>query len=517
MTNTVQPGREPASRPGAAPLLEVRQVVKDYPGQRALDHMDFSLRAGEVHALLGENGAGKSTLIKAVAGAISLTSGSIIVDGVEADMRNPQRAQGLGVSVVHQHGNLVGDLSVTENVLMVEGLGRRAGVLVNWRMAHRRVLKLLDRVGLPDLDPHREVSTLGPHEVAMVAVAKALASNARVIILDEPTTALQPAEVDTLFGQMRKLASDGIGFVFVTHRLGEVFKVCDRITVMRDGRLVGTWEAGDLEHDSLVNQLVGPEKAIAQEAFVGDSDPGEVVLEVKDLRGEVLRGLSFEARAGEVVGIASLPGEGAGEVVESLYGLAKCAGEIIIDGHRRRIRSPEAAVAAGVGLVPRDRLRQGLVVNMSVRENATLASTRSYLTDPVLRLMRRRRERAEVGSVMKRLNLKAPSLEAEVRTLSGGNQQKVVIGRWLLRKSRVYLLDSPTAAVDVHTKAEIYALARQLADDGAAVVFTSTELEEFTRVCDRVLVLHDGAVVGELAGDDNTVNSIMRLSFGRNQ
>ena len=507
-----EPGREP-SRPG--PLLRVRDAVKDYPGTRALDHMNFELRAGEVHALLGENGAGKSTLIKALAGALQLTAGTVEVDGEEVAVRNPQRAQALGISVVHQHGNLVPELSVTENVLMVEGLGRRAGVLVNWRSAHRRTRALLERVGLPGLDPRREVSTLGAHQSAMVAVAKALASNARVIILDEPTTSLLPAEVDTLFAQMRRLAGEGIGFVFVTHRLGEVFKVCDRITVMRDGALVGTWDTPELDHDSLVNQLVGPEKAIAQEAFVGTGEPGDVVLEVNGLSGDVLRGLSFVARAGEVVGIASLPGEGAGETINALYGIDKCSGEIVIDGKRRRIRTPEQAVDAGIGLVPHDRLAQGLVVDMSVRENATLASTRSFVTDPVLRLMRRGRERSEVGNVMKQLSLKAPTLEAEVRTLSGGNQQKVVIGRWLLRKARVYLLDSPTAAVDVHTKAEIYGLARRLADDGAAVVFTSTELEEFTRVCDRVLVLHDGAVVGELAGEENTVNSIMRLSFGR--
>ncbi len=513
MTNQIEPGRESASRPG--PLLEVRGATKDYPGQRALDHMDFSLQPGEIHALLGENGAGKSTLIKAVAGVISLSSGTVLVDGVEVDIRNPQRAQSLGVSVVHQHGNLIPDLTVTENVLMAEGLGRRAGFLVNWSAAHRRVRELLDRVGLQDLDPHREVADLGPHQSAMVAVAKALASNARVIILDEPTTALLPAEVDTLFGQMRKLAAEGIGFVFVTHRLGEVFKVCDRITVMRDGRLVGTWEAAELDHDSLVDQLVGAERAIAQDAFVGTSEPGDRVLEVRDLRGDVLRGLSFEARAGEVVGIASLPGEGSAEVVESLYGLCAAKGEIAIDGRTRRIRSPQQAVANGMALVPRDRLGQGLVPDMTVRENATLANTRAYASDPVLRLMRRGRERSEVAAVMKRLSLKSSGLEAEVRTLSGGNQQKVVIGRWLLRKARVYLLDSPTAAVDVHTKSEIYALARSLADNGAAVIFTSTELEEFVRVCDRVLVLHDGELVGELSGGSNTVNSIMRLSFGR--
>ena len=513
MTKQNEPGRESASRPG--PLLRVRDAVKDYPGTRALDHMDFSLQAGEVHALLGENGAGKSTLIKALAGALQLSSGTIEVEGAEVDVRNPQRAQALGVSVVHQHGNLVPELSVTENVLMVEGLGRRAGVLVDWRAAHRRTRGLLDRVGMPDLDPHREVSSLGPHEQAMVTVAKALASNARVIILDEPTTSLQPAEVDTLFEQMRRLAREGIGFVFVTHRLNEVFKVCDRITVMRDGALVGTWEAAELDHDSLVDQLVGAEKAIAHEAFTGTGEPGDAVLEVRALRGDVLRGIDFVARAGEVVGVASLPGEGAGAVIESLFGICRAQGEIHVAGEKQRIRTPKQAVAAGMALVPRDRLGQGLVSDLSVRENVTLASTKSYTTDPVLRLMRRGRERSEVTEVMSRLNLKSGGLESEVRTLSGGNQQKVVIGRWLLRQAKVYLLDSPTAAVDVHTKAEIYGLARSLADNGAAVVFTSTELEEFVRVCDRVLVLHDGEVVGELAGEDNTVNSIMRLSFGR--
>lgn len=495
----------------------MRDAVKDYPGQRALDQMDFELLAGEVHALLGENGAGKSTLIKAVAGAIPLTSGRIEIGGEVVDMRNPQRAQRLGVSVVHQHGNLIPELTVTENVLMVEGLGRRAGLFVDWRSAHRRVRKLLDRVGLVKVDPRMEVSALGPHESAMVAVAKALASNATVIILDEPTTALQPAEVATLFEHMRKLAGEGIGFVFVTHRLHEVFKVSDRITVMRDGRLVSTWQAEELDHDALVDQLVGPEKSIAQDAFVGSSTVGDLVLDVQDLRDQLLRGVTFQARAGEIVGMASLPGEGAAEVIDALYGQRRASGRIAVDGKAERIKSPEQAVAAGMGLVPRERLAQGLVLELSVRENATLASTRAFLTDPVLRLMRRTKERSEVKRVMGRLRLKTPSLESEVSTLSGGNQQKVVIGRWLLRQSRVYLLDSPTAAVDVHTKTEIYGLARELADSGAAVIFSSTELEEFERLCDRVLVLYGGEIVGELSEGENNVNSIMRLCFGSNR
>lgn len=512
MTKQNEPGRV-SSRPG--PLLRVRDAVKDYPGTRALDHMDFSLQPGEVHALLGENGAGKSTLIKALAGALQLTSGTVEVDGSEVDIRNPQRAQALGISVVHQHGNLIPELSVTENVLMVEGLGRRAGVLVNWRKAHRRALQLLDRVGLPDLDPHREVASLGPHEQAMVAVAKALASHARVIILDEPTTALLPAEVDVLFAQMRKLAAEGIGFVFVTHRLHEVFKVCDRITVMRDGALVGTWQADELDHDSLVEHLVGAEKSISHEAFRADCEPGEVVLSVRGLSGEVLRGAGLRGpyRRGRRYRQPAGGGRRAGDRVALRPGQGEGRGQR--QGSAQEDPHPPAGGRGGHGARAEDRLAQGLVSDLSVRENVTLATTRSYVSDPILRWMRKGRERRDVSEVMSRLSLKSGGLESEVRTLSGGNAQKVVIGRWLLRQASVYLLDSPTAAVDVHTKSEIYALARSLSDHGAAVIFTSTELEEFVRVCDRVLVLHGGELVGELSGEQNTVNSIMRLSFGR--
>ena len=500
----------------AGPLLRVRSAVKDYDGQRALDHMDFELRVGEVHALLGENGAGKSTLIKSIAGAISMTSGTIEVAGQIVDMRNPQAARAVGVSVVHQYGNLVLDLSVTENVLLAERLGSRVGgIFVDWPGARRRVRKLLDRVGLTELDPNVEVSKLSAHQVAMVAVAKALASSARVIILDEPTTALLPDEVRTLFNQMRKLIKEGISFVFVTHRLREVFEVCDRITVMRDGRLVGTWATTDLDYDSLVDRLVGTERAAIAALESAELAVGEIVLDVRELRNSVLQGVCFVARAGEVVGLASLPGEGAEEVIGSLYGLRRSAGEIRVNGQRRKLNSPQDAIAAGFALVPRDRLGQGLVSELSVRENASLASTSSFRSDPILRWMKRGKERNAVKLVMERLSLKSHGLEVPVRTLSGGNQQKVVIGRWLLHHASVYLLDSPTAAVDVHTKTEIYRLARELAQNGAAVIFTSTELEEFVRVCDRVLVLHAGEIAGELAGKDNNVTAIMRLSFGR--
>ena len=512
MTQHDRPGRLDDSRPG--PAVAVRDAVKDYPGQRALNHMDFELSQGEIHALVGENGAGKSTLIKALAGVIGLDSGTIEVDGKPASLNSPQDAFDLGLSVVHQHGNLVADLSVLENVLLAEGLDRRGGVLVDWRRSRRRVEILLKRVGL-DVDSRTLVRDLGPHQGAMVAIAKSLASDAKVIVLDEPTTALLPAEVQTLFTQMRRLAEEGIAFVFVTHRLGEVFDVSDRITVMRDGALVGTWDTSQLDHNTLVDQLVGPERSLAQAAKPVDATPGEVLLCIRDLRGDELRGVDLDIRAGEVVGVASLPGEGSSALLESLFGMRRSTGSVTVQGHPALLRSPRHAIRSGLAMVPRDRLLQGLVADLSVRENATLASTRDYISNSFVRFMRKGQERRAAGHVLDRLKLKTTGLEAPVRSLSGGNQQKVVIGRWLLRKAQVYLLDSPTAAVDVHAKAEIYALIRELVADGAAVLFTSTELEEFVRVCDRVVVLNRGEVVGELLGDDLTVNSIMRLSFGR--
>jgi ABC-type sugar transport system ATPase subunit len=492
----------------------VEGAVKDFPGQRALDGMTFDVRMGEIHALLGENGAGKSTLIKAISGAISLDAGRVVVCGTTlANDHSPDEAITAGLSVVYQHGNLVPTISITENVLLTQGLPRSGG-FVNMRAAHARTRALLDRVGL-SLDPRTPVSELSPHQSALVAIAKALAANAQLIILDEPTSALLPAEVDLMFGQMRKLAEEGIGFVFVTHRLAEVFKICDRITVMRDGRLVGTWPTGDLDHDALVDHLVGPEKSLAEQVHSGSAAPGAPVLEVTGLRGSTLKGVSFQVREREIVGVASLPGEGAPEVIEALYGLSRSAGDVRVRGRQAKLGSPSAAIESGFALVPRDRLHQSIVPDLSVADNALLAASSSYVTDPVFRFVKRKAASRAAAGVVEQLRVKTPSLNVPISSLSGGNQQKVIIGRWLLHKADVYLLDSPTAAVDVHAKSEIYGFIRGIADSGAAVIFTSTEVEEFARVCDRVIVLSDGLIQGELVGEDISVPSIMRLSFGR--
>lgn len=515
MVDTTASARQDDGRADTT-LLRVVGALKDYPGQRALDHMDFDLAAGEIHALLGENGAGKSTLIKAISGAITLDAGSIEIGGRALPPgHRPEDAIATGLSVVYQHGNLVPDLSITENVLLSQGLPRRWGVFVDRRAAEKRVAALLRRVGLGSMHPGTVVSRLGPHEAAMVAIAKALAADARVIILDEPTTALLPAEVDVLFGQMRRLAAEGIGFVFVTHRLAEVFRIADRMTVMRDGRLVGTWRSGELDHDSLVDHLVGPEKALAESHTAVDAPLGETVLTCAGLRGTTLRGVDLQVREGEVLGIASLPGEGAPEVIEALFGLSRCGGTVTVRGRPAQLSSPAAAIRSGLALVPPDRMSQAVVPDLSVAENTTLAVTGRFISDPVLRLVRRRQMQSAARTMTEQLRVKTPSLQTPMSALSGGNQQKVILGRWLLRRADVYLLASPTAAVDVHAKSEIYGLIRDIAARGAAVVFTSTEVEEFARVCHRVVVLAGGQVVGELTGAEISVNSIMRLSFGR--
>jgi ABC-type sugar transport system ATPase subunit len=502
----------------AAPLLEVRGIVKDFPGQRALDHVSLTVRRGEIHALLGENGAGKSTLIKIVTGVYQPDAGEILVEGRPVRFGSPHDAQAAGIAVVHQHGNLVPSLSVQENLLLGEALPRRMGLLVNWSVVRARARQLLERVGLA-VDPSAPVASLRPDEVAMVSIAKAIATNARLIILDEPTTALLPREVDILFGHMRRLAAEGHGFVYVSHRLSEVFDIADGATVLRDGRLV--WACTDragLNRDRVVAAIVGKEAAVgAGEARVRP-EQGGAALEVAGLTSANVRDVSFTLRAGEILGVAGLPGSGAEETLDLLYGrIAPTAGSIRVRGTTVRFASPRDAVAAGLALVPKNRLAEAALTGFSVRENVSLPSLARLISDPVLRLVRRRAERRLVVEVVERLNVKTSGIEAKIDSLSGGNQQKAILARWLGSGARVYLLNSPTAAVDVGAKAEIYRLLNEIADAGAAVLFTSTEVEEFPRLCDRVIVFCEGAVAGVLTGSEITEAEILRLAAGVRQ
>lgn len=505
-------GRAAVTAPVTAPLLEVRGLVKDFPGQRALDGVDFEVRRGEIHALLGENGAGKSTLIKCISGVHSPNGGEILVDGRAVQIRSTRDAQALGVSVIHQQSNLVPGLSVSDNLAMGGGV-HHPGFLVRPRAEARAHRELLRKVGL-DLDPRRLVGSLRPHEAAMVAVAKALHANAKLVILDEPTTALSAEEIDVLFDQVRTLAERGVSFVYVSHRLGEVFRLADRVTVLRNGRRIGTWERLAGHESEIVSALVGDESTLHhrgdRRSHVGTAE----VLTVRGLAAGPVRSIDFSVRAGEVLGLASLAGGGADEVASALAAdPPPRAGEVRIAGHPVSLRNPRRAIRAGIAMVPKDRHRQALLPGYSVRENTTLVSSGRFLTDPVVRWIRRRHERRATRSIVDALHVKASGIEQDVSTLSGGNQQKIVIGRWLLDEYRVYVFVDPSAGVDIGAKSEIYRLIQERAENGAAVVFTSSEAEEYERVCDRVLVLYEGSVVAELTGDEITESEIVRHSL----
>jgi len=494
------------------PLLQIRGLTKDFQGMRALDDVELDVAHGEIHALLGENGAGKSTLIKSVAGIYAPTAGTIALDGKPLT-GSAAGAAAAGIAVVHQHSNLVADLSVEENLWLGKRLPRKAGLFVDWGALRRRARDVLHYVGLT-LDPRALVRELSSDQRAMISIAKAIASEARLIILDEPTAALLPHEVDTLFTQMRRLAREGHGFLYVSHRLSEVLDVADRATVLRDGRNAGSFDRATFERRAIIGAIIGPSKILrGEEAPV--SGAGPVLLDVRALRANRVTDVSFSVRRGEVLGLAGLPGSGAEETIDVLFGRTpRSGGAVLLEGRALTLRDVREAIAAGIALVPKDRLAEGLISAHSVRENVTIVMLGTFLRERVFGFVDRAREARAATSLAGRLNIKTQGLEAPIESLSGGNQQKAVLARWLDCGAKVFLLNSPTAAVDVGAKGEIYDLIRSLANAGAAILFVSTEVEEYPRVAGRVVVFHAGTVVGELAGDDVTETEIMHLAMG---
>ncbi|MBV9749710.1 MAG: sugar ABC transporter ATP-binding protein, partial [Acetobacteraceae bacterium] len=397
-------------------LLDVRALSKQFGGVRALDGVSLDVRRGEIHALLGENGAGKSTLIKVIAGAIQPTAGGMAVHGHPAQFAGPPDAQRAGIAVVHQHYNLVASLSVQENLWLGQRLPRRAGILVDWPRVRRQARAWLDRVALA-VDPGRIVSELRPDERAMVSLARAIASDAQLIVLDEPTASLLQHEVGTLFAQMRRLAAFGHAFLYVSHRLAEVLEIADRATVLRDGRNAGTFRRDEMDHRTVVAAIVGPGKAL-DEQRPPSAMTAEITLEVEALRGPHVAGVGFALRRGEILGLAGLPASGAEETLHLLFGRAAAAGgRIRLNGREIALRSPRDAVAAGIALVPSDRLAEAVIARHSVRENISLVSLARYRRDPVLGFINRRREAAAVRDLTRRLAIRMPGLEAPIEAL----------------------------------------------------------------------------------------------------
>ncbi len=496
----------------AVVFLAVEGVAKQFPGTLALDGVDLTVRRGEIHALLGENGAGKSTLIRLICGASQPTAGRILVEGREVSLPSPQAAAALGVAVVHQHFNLVPQISVCENLFLSKNLPRLLGPFIDWGQANAKVRAWLARVGL-DIDPHRLVSELRPDEAAMVAIAKAIATDAKLIILDEPTAALLPGEVAVLFGHMRRLAAEGHAFLYVSHRLAEVFEIADCVTVLRDGRNAGHWRREQMSRRAIIEAIVGT-KSFIEDAAYAPVALGPVLLEAQALSGGRVGDMTLALRAHEIVGIAGLPGSGAEEALDLLYGRFPVrGGRLTVGGAQVSFRSPRDAKQTGLALVPKDRHAESLLPGASVRENISLPNLNQFAV-PGVRFIRRGRERAAAEALARQLSVKMSGIEAPISSLSGGNQQKAILGRWLGSGAKVFMLNSPTSAVDIGAKAEIYALIRDIAAGGAGVIFTSTEVEEFPRVCHRVLVFRDGRIAGELVGAAATEANILNLATG---
>ena len=490
---------------GATPMLEVRGLVKEYPGVRALDGVDFDVREGEVHCLLGPNGAGKSTLIKCVSGVVEPSEGEILVEGEPLRVGRPGESLDRGVGTIYQELDLVEDLTVAQSVFLGHEL-RRGGFLDRDKM-RRETDALLERLGNEAIPANARVHALRPAAQQIVSIARALSQRVRLLIMDEPSAILDEHEIETLFGVVRRLTAEGVGVVYISHRLDEVRRIGDRVTVLSDGRTVATGLPSDTPQDVLVEHMVG--RKVEQLFPKRRTGTDEVVLQARGLtRLPVVREVSFEVHAGEVVGIGGLVGAGRTELLRLVYGLDRPdEGEVLVNGAALPPGRPDAAIAAGLGLAPEDRKSQGLLLDWSTTKNVTLADLGRFVNGG---LLSPRAEREAAEAQLRELKTVPEDGNRVTRELSGGNQQKVVLARWLLRHCKVLLLDEPTRGVDVGAKAEIYRVIDALADAGLGVVVVSSELSELAGLCTRVLVMREGRVVAEVPGAEATELELLR-------
>ena len=495
-----------------APLLRMSGITKTFPGVRALDGVSFDVDGGEVHALVGENGAGKSTLMKILAGAQPADGGTIEIDGKPVTIDGPRTAERLGIGMIYQEFNLVPDLGVIENVVL--GVEPRRGIFLDKAAAANEAAKVMGELGIA-LPVDRPARRLSVAEQQLTEIAKCLVRRARLIVMDEPTAALTDREIEALFALIGKLKAQGVAFVYISHRLEELPRIADRITVLRDGRAIETRPASEMPQDEVIRLMVGR----SLEAHFPDLPPvaesAPVVLSVRAMTsaGAVpVHDVAFDVRAGEIVGLAGLVGAGRSEIVRAIAGAdIPTAGEVRIDGARIVVRSPQSAIRAGVVLIPEDRKAQGLILGMTVRENTTLAHLLQFVRGLFID---RGAETQTTSTQIAELRIRTPSGEQVVRNLSGGNQQKVVLAKWLIGRARVLLFDEPTRGIDVGAKAEIYALMVELLKHGAAIVMVSSELPEVLGMSHRVLVVRGGRIRAEFPRAEATPDKVIAVATG---
>jgi ribose transport system ATP-binding protein len=506
MSAAVQPAGD---APVTVPLLELRGISKEFPGVRALDDVSFAVWPGEVHMLLGENGAGKSSLMKVLCGADSADSGEFFHKGDKVRVSSTADAQKLGIAVIFQEFSLVPYLDIAQNIF----LGREPSGRIPGTIDRRRILRdarrILDSIGF-NIDPSILVEKLGVAQQQMVEIAKAISQNARIVVMDEPTAALSDRETELLFALIARLKADGVAIIYISHRMAEVFALGDRITVLRDGRRIDEVRPGDASPDQLVRMMVGRTVDMSYPRHFAET-PGKVLLEVRGLAAASgISDIDLEVRAGEIVGLCGLVGSGRTEVVRAIFGADKVtAGEIIFDGQQTS-GGPDQAARRGIALIPENRKSEGLAPLRSVADNLVVSALRklfpSHLFDP------RRAQRVADGLV-KQLRIATPTSRQMVGLLSGGNQQKVVIGKWLATGAKLFIFDEPTRGIDVGAKSEIFALIDRLVADGAAALMISSEQAEICHVCDRAYVMREGRIAGQLSRSELTEENIVRLGM----
>jgi ribose transport system ATP-binding protein len=484
-------------------IVELEHISKEFPGVKALDDVSFYLKQGEVHALLGENGAGKSTLMKILCGIYERDSGTFRVDGTEIHTLTPKIAQELGIAIIHQELNMCSHLTVAENMFLARediSFG-----FIKQRTINQKALKVLKKLKL-DIDPSTIVGKLPVSKQQMVEIAKALSTNAKILIMDEPTSALTDHEIKELFRIIRELRAEGKAIVYISHRLDELKEITDRLTILRDGKYVITKNYSDTSIGEIISYMVGRE--IKEKYPHLDKARGKKLLEVKNLNAGMVKEVSFDVYEGEIIGFAGLMGAGRTELVRALFGADYIdQGEIILEGKKLDIKSPMDAIREGIVCAPEDRKKEGLCTELTIRENIGLANLDHICNK--LGMVSGKKEEELTKKAIADLKIKTPSLSQEVKNLSGGNQQKVVVGKWLVRKARIVIFDEPTRGIDVAAKVEIYNLMNKLKEDGIGVIFVSSELPEILGMSDKILVMCDGRITGSLKVEEATQDKIL--------
>lgn len=494
-------------------IIQMKNISKSFPGVKALDNVSFDLKVGEVHALVGENGAGKSTLMKILSGIYTKDSGSILMDNEEVSINNVRDAQDLGIIMIHQDLNLMNHLTVAENIYIGREFKKKIPLFLDYKSQNEKSSEIFARHNL-DIDPTVEVRNLTVAKQQMVEIAKALSYDSKILIMDEPTSSLTDSEIEDLFRVVRTLKDEGRSIIYISHRLEELKQITDRITIMRDGLYINTVPTQEADIDDVIKMMVGREIfAEKQDEFKNKESP--IALQVNNLNaGRMVQDVSFHVRQGEILGFAGLVGAGRTEVAKAIFAAENYeSGDIYIHGSKVKIKTPSDAVKAGLAYLSEDRRQFGLALGLNIDENISLADMEEFSTLGFIKF-----KKSEQNSLKQKevLEIKTPSLKQKAKFLSGGNQQKVVLAKWLTRNSDIIIFDEPTRGIDVGAKNEIYKLLNELAGQGKAIIVISSELPEIIRVCNRVLVMCEGRITGEVIGEDISQTQIMQYAVNRN-